>query len=179
MDIPKIVPRLFAHTITNRPEMLGGENGLPDGANTFIAHSFVVLTTGSLVALASGAVLSCGLCLDESKATAVVNPPTQFFGDRHFPVSLKGQRFAISVTDASGNFGQANGAPQLSEITIGERYGILKLADGTHCLNVDNTTNDFFEVKEKLTQWQGQAQVAATYNPVVIVEVIDAAIQGI
>lgn len=179
MDMPFTVPRLHAHTITNRPEMLGGENGLPDGANTFNRHTFVVLTTGALVALATGAVLSCGLCLDESKATTAVNPPTQFFGDRHFPVSLKGQRFAVSVTDGSGNFTQANGAPQMSELTVGASYGIRKLASGDHALDVDNTTNLFFKVVEKISQWQGTVQDANTYNPVVIVEIVDAAIQSI
>lgn len=178
-DMPFTVPQLYAHAVTNRPEMLGGELGIPDGSNTFNRHTFVVQTTGALVALASGAVLSCGFCLDASKATTAIDPPTQFFGDRHFPVSLRGQRFAISVTDATGHYGEANGAPQLSEVTIGEMYGILKLADGNHALNVDNTTNDFFVVVEKLSQWQGQAQVAATYNPVVVVEVIAAARQDI
>lgn len=179
MDIPYTAPKLHARRVTNRPEMLGGEMGIPDASNTFLAHNFVVLTSGALVALASGAVLSCGLVLDESKATSTVNPPTQMFGDRHFPVALVGQRFAISVTDASGHYTAALGAPQMSEITIGEKYGIIKLSDGTHALNVDNTTNDFFVVVEKLTQWQGQAQDANTYNPVVIVEVIPAAIQDI
>lgn len=179
MDIPFTVPQLYAKQTTNRPEMLGGEIGLPDAANVFNRHTFVVLTTGALVALASGAVLSCGLCLDASKATALVDPPNQMFGDRHFPVNLVGQRFAISVTDATGHYGAANGAPQMSEVVIGEKYGILKLSDGNHALNVDNTTNDFFVVVEKLTHWQGALQDANSYNPVVIVEVIPAAIQSI
>ncbi len=179
MDMPFTVPKLHAHAVTNRPEMLGGENGIPDAANDFLAHTFVVLTSGALVALASGAVLSCGLCLDASKTTSAVNPPTQFFGDRHFPVSLHKQRFAISVTDASGHYGEADGAPQMSEVIIGEKYGILKLSDGNHALNVDNTTNDFFVVVEKISQYNGTLQDANTYNPVVIVEVIEAAIQSI
>lgn len=179
MDMPFTVPYLYAKQTTNRPEMLGGEMGIPDAGNTFNRHTFVVLTAGALAAVASAGVLSCGLSLDESKATAAVNPPQQFFGDRHFPVNLKGQRFAISVTDAAGNYGQAAGAPQLSEVVIGEKYGIIKLASGNHALNVDNTTNDFFVVVEKISHWQGTAQVAATYNPVVIVEVVDAAIQSI
>ena len=179
MDQRFTVPQIYARRITNRPEMIGGEMGIPDGANTFNRHTFVVLTAGLLAAVASGAVSTCGFCLDESKATALVNPPTQFFGDRHFPLALQAQRFAISVTDATGHYGEANGAPQLSEITIGEMYGIIKLADGNHALNVDNTTNDFFVVVEKPSQWNGIAQTAATFNPVVIVEVIPAVVQQV
>lgn len=177
--MPQQVPKLFAHAVTNRPEMLGGETGWPDSSNSFIAHSFVVLTSGALVAVASAGVLSCGLSLDASKSSTAIDPPNAMNGDRHFPVSLKGQRFAISVTDATGNFGEADGAPIMSEVTVGEKYGILKLSDGTHCLNVDNTTNDFFVVVEKPSRYNGVTQTSATFNPVVIVEVIAAAIQDI
>lgn len=176
-DIPFIVPALYARKTTNRPEMVGGERGLHDGSNTFLRHNFVVLTSGYLAALASGAVLSCGLVLDESKDSDVVNPPTKFFGDRHFPVALEHQRFAVWVTDASGHVGLANGAPLLSEIVIGESYGIIKLSDGTHALNVDNTTNDFFTVVEVPAQYNGRAQALTDSNGVVIVEIVPAAIQ--
>lgn len=174
-----IVPALYSRRITNRPEMLGGENGIRNGGNVFKRHVFVVLTGGILAAVATAGVSSCGFCLDESKASAAVNPPTAFFGDRHFPVALAGQRFSISVTDATGNFGQANGAPIGSEITIGASYGIIKLADGNHALNVDDTTTLFFKVVEFPSQWNNIAQGAATFNPVVIVEVISTVHQSI
>lgn len=177
--MPFTVPQLYAHQTTNRPEMLGGELGILNTGNTFNRHTFVVVTAGVLAALASGAVLSCGLCLDASTTVTKPTPPDNILGGRHFPVNPRGQRFAISVTDASGHYGEANGAPQLSEVTVGEKYGILKLSDGNHALNVDNTTNDFFVVVEKLTQWQGAAQTSATYNPVVIVELIPEAVQSI
>lgn len=175
-----IRPRLYARKITNRPEMVGGETGLPDGSNTLVAHQFVVLTSGALVALADGAILSCGLVLDASKTSTAIDPPTAFFGDRHFPVALEGQRFAITVTDASETLTEASGAPQLSEVTVGEKYGIKLIAGtGNHCLNVDDTTNDFFVVVEKPAMYNGVTQTANTYNPVVIVEVIPAAIQTV
>lgn len=179
MDMSYTVPLLYSRKGTNRPEMLGGENGLPNAGNTFNAHVFVVLTAGALVVVASAATLTCGLSLDASKSESGVNPPYAMFGDRHFPVALEGQRFAISVTDASGNYGEANGAPQMSELTIGQTYGIIKLANGNHALNVDNTSNAFFKVVEKPSIWTGQAQDANTYNPVVIVEVVSAAIQSV
>lgn len=174
-----VVPALYARRITNRPEMLGGENGIHNGGNVFNRHTFVVLTAGILAACASGAVSTCGFCLDESKASAAVNPPTAFFGDRHFPVALAGQRFSISVTDAAGHFGETAGGPILSEVTVGASYGIIKLADGNHALNVDNTTNLFFKVVEIPSVWNLQAQVAGTFNPVVIVEVISTIVQSI
>jgi len=177
-----IRPTLYARKITNRPEMVGGESGLPDAGNTLVAHQFVVLTSGALVALADGAVLSCGLVLDDSKASAVVNPPYAMFGDRHFPVALEGQRFTITVTDGSETLTETTGAPQLSEVVIGQKYGI-KLVDGVHYLDVDNTTDDFFVVVEKPTRIAGggieTAQDADTFNPIVIVEVIPAAIQSV
>lgn len=173
-----IKPTLFSRSVTNRPEMLGGETGLPDGSNSFSAYNFVVLTAGALAALADEAVLSCGLVLDDSKSSSAVNPPYAMFGDRHYPVALPNQRFAITVTDGSETLTEAAGAPQLSEVTIGERYGI-KLINGVHYLNVDNTTNDFFVVVDKPTMWGNTKQIATTYNPVVIVEVIPAAIQPV
>jgi hypothetical protein len=177
MDMSMIVPQVYARKITNRPEMIGGERGLVNTGNTFNRHTFVVATAGVLAAVASAGVLSCGLCLDASTTVTVPTPPDNILGGRHFPVALEGQRFAVSVTDATGHVGEANGAPQLSEITLGESYGILKLSNGNHALNVDNTTNDFFTVVEIPTQWNGITQDADTYNPVVIVEIVPAAIQ--
>lgn len=179
MDMTQITPVAYAKTGNTRPEQLGGETGYPDSGNTLVAGQFVVLTSGALVAVASAGVLSCGQVLDDSKATTAIDPPYAMFGDRHYPLALPGQRFAVNITDAAGNFGQANGAPQLSEATIGTAYGILKLGDGTHCLNVDNTTNDFFVVVEKPSIWNGIEQDGDTYNGVVIVEVIPAAIQSV
>lgn len=177
MDMPITVPNLFSRTGTNRPELLGGELGLPDAANVFNRHTFVVLTSGALIAVASAGVLTCGLCLDASKATAVVDPPEQFFGDRHFPVNPKNQRFAVSCTANDGGIGEANSAPQMSDIVIGTAYGILRLANDNHVLDQSNTTNDFFLVVEKPTMYNGVKQDADTYNPVVIVEIVAAAIQ--
>lgn len=119
------VPSLYSRKVTNRPEMIGGENGLHDGSNSFNAHTFVVYTASLLAAVASAGVSACGLVLDASKSADVVNPPSDMFGDRHFPVKLDGQRFAVSVTDASGHVGEADGAPQLSEITIGDRKSVV------------------------------------------------------
>lgn len=180
MDMPYYRPELYSKRDNTRSEILGGELGLPDAGNTFLAHNFVVLTAGALAAVASAAVLSCGLVPDASKASAAIDPPYSPFGDKHFPYSPGGgQRFAVSVTDGSGNYTEADGAPQMSEVTIGESYGIIKLADGTHALNVDNVTNDFFIVVEKPSTFNGVAQTSTTFNPMVIVELVPAAIQRV
>lgn len=178
MDQTPIVPYLYSKKVTNRPEMIGGEMGIHNGGNTFSRHVFVVLTSGILAAVASTGVSTCGFCLDKSWPTDVINPPTQFFGDRHFPVALEGQRFAITVTDASAHFGQANGAPQTSAVAVGTKYGIL-LSAGVHYLNSADTTNLFFNLVEIPSTWNGVKQDANTYNPVVIVEVIGTIIQKV
>lgn len=179
MDMPYTVPKLYARRITNRPEQLGGSLGLVNTGNTFNAHTFVVATAGVLAAVASAGVLSCGLCLDASNLDTKPNPPSDILGGRHFPVALEGQRFAVSVTDASGHFGQANSAPQASAVTVGSSYGIIKLSNGNHAMNVANTTQLFFTVVEIPPVWNGVAQDANTYNPVVIVEIVAADIQKI
>lgn len=173
-----IVPFDYARKGNTRQETVGGELGLPEGAS-FKAFNFVVLTTGALVALATGAVLTCGLVYDDSNGNTKVNPPSDFFGGKHFPLSLEGQRFAVSVTDASGHVGQANGAPQLSAVSLGSKYGIIKLSNGNHALNVADTTNLLFQVVEIPSKWNSIPQDSTTYNPVVIVEVISTTIQKV
>lgn len=178
MDMPATVPVLYARKTTNRPEMVGGEFGLPNGgSNTFNRHVFGVLTSGFIAAVATGATLTCGLILDASQPTNANNPPTTFHGWNHFPVALNGQRFAVSVTDGSGHFGQANSAPQTSSVSIGTKYGIIKLSNGNHALNQADTTNLFFQIVEIPSEWNGVKQDANTYNPVVIVEVVSTAVQ--
>lgn len=177
--MPFTVPILYSRKITNEPQMLGGANGLLNTGQTFNRHTFVVLTSSVLHAVASAGTSTCGLCLDASTTVTTPTPPFQLLGGRHFPVALEGQRFAVSVTDASGNFGQTNSAPQTSGVTLGTSYGIIKLTSGDHALNVANTSNLFFTVVEIPTQWMGTVQDANTYNPVVIVEIVSAAIQKI
>jgi hypothetical protein len=177
MDRQIILPTYVGRKGNNRAEAIGGESGYPDGSNSFIANSFVVLTNGELVSVATDGVLACGLVLDESKSATTVDPPYEIFGDRHWPLALSGCIFAVSVTDDSENIGEANSAPQLSEIAIGSSYGIKKGADGTHYLNVDETSTTLFTVLEKPESWNGVEQDADTYNPVVLVEVIPSKIQ--
>lgn len=174
-----IVPTIYAKKVNNRPEQVGGEVGLPNTGNTFNAYTFVVLTAGVLAALATGATLSCGLVLDASNLNTVKNPPTDFFGGKHYPLALEGQRFAVSVTDSSGHIGQANSAPQASSLTLGSKYGIIKLSNGNHALNISDTSNLFFQVVEIPSRWNSINQDTTTYNPVVIVEIVSTTIQKV
>lgn len=173
MDRQPIIPLVVGRRGGNRQEAIGGELGYPNGSNVFIQNAFVVLTAGNLAALATGAVLAGGFAVSASVASTDIDPPYAFFGDRHWPIALRGTRFAITVTDASGNIGEAAGAPQLSEITVGSSYGVYKASDGSHQLNVDETSNTIFTVVEKPELFDGVEQDADTYNPVVIVEVIE------
>lgn len=177
--MPYNPPTIYARKVTNRPEQIGGEKGLPNTGNTFNTNTFVVLTTGVLAACATAAVLTCGLVLDASNLNTKPNPPTDFFGGKHFPLALEGQRLAVSVTDASGNFGQANSAPQTSAVSIGTKYGLIKLSNGNHALNSADTSTLFFQIVEIPSEWNGVKQDANTYNPVVIVEVISTIIQKV
>lgn len=179
MDMPVQDPTPYSRVGGTRPETIGGENGLSDGSNTFNAFNFVVYTAGALAAIASAATSACGLVPDKSNGAGnVPNPPSNFFGGNHFPFSLVGMRFIVSITDSAGHIGQANGAPTLSAITKGNSYGV-KLVNGVHMLNKDDTTNLFFTVVDIPSQWGGTKQDSTVYNPVVIVEVVSAAIQKI
>lgn len=170
--MPMIVPQIYAKRDTNRPVQIGGPLGLPCTGNTFNAYTFGVVDTGNLRAVATGEVTSCGLLLAASNTNTKVNPPTDFFGGKFFPVQLPGQRFAVSVTDSSGHVGQANSAPQFTAVTVGSKYGIIKLSNGNHALNISDTSTVFFTVVEIPLNWASNVQNATinNYNPVVIVE---------
>lgn len=174
-----IVPQIYARKITGRPELVGGELGIPCNSNTFNAYAFVVATAGVLVAIATGATLACGQVLAPSNLNTVVNPPSDFFGGKFFPLALDGTRFAVNITDGSGHVGQANSAPQLSSVTLGGKYGVYKLASGYHALNEADTSNLIFQVVQIPSQYNGIKQDSTTYNGVVIVEFIGTTIQKV
>ena len=178
-----IKPQPISRVGQNREETLGGQDGIANGANAFLSNSFVFLTAGALLSVVpTSGVTSIGLCLDASKLTAEVNPPVAPYGDRHRPLNLKGQQFAISVSNLAGAIGQVNGAPLPTAIVLGSAYGIVRIASGVytgyHMLAVDEVTNTLFRVVDKPLVYAGVAQDATTYNPVVIVQVIDTKIQA-
>lgn len=172
MDMPMILPQIYAKRGNTRPEQIGGPSGIPCASNVFNAYTFGVVTSAAIVAVATGGTTSVGLILAASNTNTVPTPPTDFFGGKFYPVALPGQRFAVSVTDSSGHVGQANSAPQFTGVTVGNKYGIIKLSNGNHALNISDTSNLFFTVVEIPEEWASNKQNATinNYNPVVIVE---------
>lgn len=180
MDLPVINPAAFQTVHGNRPEQLGGTSGISNGGNTFNAFNFVVLSSGILAAIATGATLCCGQVLDASNTTTIPTPPYQMFGPNHYPLSLFGSRFAISITNNAGAIGQANSAPTLSNVAVGTTYGV-KLVSGIHMLNIQDTTNLLMQVVQIPDQWNSvvYADSGTIYNPVVIVQFVPATIQAV
>lgn len=213
MDIAYRPPSVATvHSNDGRHTLLGGERGYSAGANTLYDKSFVYLTSGALasaitvdtgpVACGSGTVV-LGFLRGQSasgsrvaSATGAVNPPYSMKADdrisagtlrsAHYPQSVLGVRFAMSVVDGSFNLGSANGAPLLSEITVGSSYGLIiggssTPASGTlvgaWAVNVDDTTNTMVRVVDVPLRWQGVAQAGTDSNGIVIVEFLPTKIQ--
>lgn len=184
-DRPIIFPRLVGRTGNNRFETLGGDAGFLDnhGSAPWIAGGTIVtITSGLLNPVVTDGVLACGYCIEASAATAAASPPaTRHDPHIHWPFNVRDCLFLVNITDASGNIGAANSAPQLSAIAIGERYAMLRPTSGTYAkyqfLDSSDTTNDFWEVVAKPALVDGIANVAATYNGLVIAKIIPSLIQ--
>lgn len=183
MDRPIIMPRLFRRLVNNRFETVGGETGYADnhGSAPFLAGSIVVLTSALLNPVVTDGVLAAAWAPHASVSSSTPAPPADIRANRHYPITLQGMLFLISVIDASGNVGQAAGAPQMSEITIGSSYAMRRPTSGTYdkyqLLDVDDTTNTLFTVVDKPSKVDGVAQDANTYNPIVLVKIIDSKLQ--
>lgn len=145
----------------------------PNGATAFPARSFVYISAGILVPVATAGVLCYGWSPDKSHA-ATDKPPEAIFGVNHWPFDPKDAIYVMNITDSSGHIGQANTAPQLSAAVVGTSYGIYR--DGTtgmQMLDVANTTNLFAKV---VALYPNQA--LTDYNGLVLVEILPAVIQA-
>lgn len=188
-DRPIIYPRLLMRTGSNRFEEFGGEAGYSDNnATGGVTHiwaaggTLVVLTSGLLEPVVTDGVLAVGFCMEASATSAAVNPPTSRRNpNKHFPFNLRDVIFLMNITDASGNVGVANSAPQLSAVTIGQSYAILRPTSGTYTgyqmLDSSDTTNTLVTVVDKPVLVDGVANVAATYNGIVAVKIIPSKLQ--
>lgn len=132
---------------------IGQQRGpVSDGSNSFIANSFVKLSSGELAAVATGDVVCYGYVFDASKA-AGLTPPEAFFGQNHYVCHPEDVVFEINAAAFSTNtatIGSSGVTWTGGSIAVGNRYGI-GMADnsgyeGVHMLNTSDTTNDFFEV---------------------------------
>lgn len=146
-----------------------------NGTTPFNARSFVVLAAGIIVPVVTAGVLCLGQSPDASHLSTDI-PPAALYSNRHWVFNPRDCQFIINITDNAGNVGQANGAPQLSEVVIGTRYGLYRNATTKmQFLNVDDTTNDFFEV---ISIYNGISQALTDYNGLVLVKLIESVIQA-
>lgn len=148
---------------------------LPDDGNNnpFIGHSFVKISSGLLKPVLTADTVCYGWCPEPSHLSTDQAPVT-LYGQNHWPFDPKGSRFIMNITDNSGHIGQANGAPQLSAAVIGTSYGIYRNnSTGIQMLNISDTSNLFAKV---VALYPNQA--LTDYNGLVLVELVDAAIQA-
>lgn len=179
-DRPIIRPRLLKRRGNNRFETFGGPTGIADNhgsAPWTSGGTIVALTSGLLNPVITDGVLACGWCSEASAATAAPNPPYQLTDPHyHFPWNLRDMLFYMSITNASAAVGQANSAPQLSAVTVGASYAIIRPTSGSYdtvqMLDSSDTTNTLVTVVEIPTIVDGVKQTSATYNGIVLVQII-------
>lgn len=175
---PIIYPRLLQRTGNNRFETLGGEAGFSDNhasAPWGAGGMITVIASGLLNPVVTNGVLATGYCFEASAASAAANPPTTRHNPSlHWPFSLRDVLLLMNLTDASGTVG--SGGPALSEAAIGGRYAMMRPTSGDYTgvqmVDVDDTSNDLFEVVAKPALVDGVANVAATVNGLVVVRII-------
>lgn len=176
-----IYPRLLKKRGNNRQEMLTAQTGYADGANSFPAFSFVVYASSLIGAVATAGVSCCGYVLDADKASTAVNPPTQFFGDKHWPINPRGCQFLVNISNNANAVGQANSAPQLSAVSIGTSYGLTRPTSGTYSgyqfLNTQDTSTTLFTIVDIPASVDGVDNSSTVYNGLVLVELIESKIQ--
>jgi hypothetical protein len=144
-----------------------------NSATTFPARSFVKLSAGALVPCVTADVLCFGWCADSSKLSTD-QPPVTLYGQNHWAFDPKDSQFIVNITSGAGLVGQAAGAPQLSAVSVGTEYGLYR--DATtfmQMLKTDDTTNKFFRVVAIYPN-----QSLQDYNGLVLVQIVDAALQG-
>lgn len=148
----------------------------PNGATAFFARSFVKLASGVLTPCVSADTLCYGQSPDESHASTDL-PPVALHGAMHWVFDPKDAEFIVNICDATGNVGEANGAPQLSEVVVGTSYNLFRptsgLYTGYQMLNVDLTAAPFFKV---IAIYPNQA--LTDFNGLVLVKLVEAVIQA-
>lgn len=145
---------------------------LPNGATAFLERSFVKYASAVLTPCVTDDIICFGQAPGPSHSSTDL-PPVSLYGNLHWCFDPRHAIFIVNITDASGNIGQANGAPQLSEVTIGQQYALYRNADGYQMMDVDDTTNDFFRV---IGIYPNQS--LTDYNGLVLVELVESVIQA-
>lgn len=150
---------------------------ISNGSNEFLAGSFVKRDgSQQLAACVTADVVCVGWSPGASVESGQRRPET--YWQANYPVNPVGSEFLMNITDATGHVGQADGAPLLSEVVIGQSYGIFRWTSGAYegmqALNVDNTSTTLFQV----TALGDGATAASDYNGLVRVKVIDSKVQA-
>lgn len=144
-----------------------------DGSNTFLAQQFVVNTSGALVKYAADGALLFGLSPDKSHVVTD-EPYTAPYGEIHNVRALRGARFLMNLTDASGTVG--SGTTTQATAVVGTSYsGIYLASPYTNILAIDVSgtgSNKAFKVE---SLWPEDA--SGDFNGRVIVSVNDSFIQ--
>jgi hypothetical protein len=144
-----------------------------NAANVFPARSFVKLSAGAIAACVTADVVCYGQVPDPSHLSTD-QPPVTLYGTNHWVFDPRDAQFVVNITDAAGHVGQAAGAPQLSAVAVGTKYGLYRDATTLmQMLNSADTTNLFFTV---IALYPNQA--LTDYNGRVIVELVPAIIQA-
>lgn len=142
---PIIMPELkrqFGNMNVQRPPV-------SDSTNTFLARSFVYLSSGVLAVIASDGVLCYGQTPDASHLVTdqFLTAP---FGENHYVFSPLDAEFEINVGVAATALVIGASAQQPSAVTIGGQYGIDTATTGAYAgyqfLDPTDTTNKLFEV---------------------------------
>lgn len=176
--IPISMPRIYSEF--GGVNMTVQKGPISDGSNSFLALSLVKLASGLLAAVASTDVTCYGQTPDASKASTDV-PPAALFGQNHYVFDLKGRIIAVSITDATFRVGATGpsydgtgGTTTGVALAPGQRYGILRATTGTYdqyqFLNIEDTTNDFFEI---VGPFPDTRQAVTDNNPRVLVKILD------
>lgn len=144
-----------------------------NGATAYPARSLVFLSAGALTPVLTAGIVCYGWCPDVSHLSTDI-PPTALYGQNHWCFDLQHAQLVMNITDGSGHVGQANGAPQLSAVSIGTQYGIYRDASTfMQMLNSADTTNKIFTVVALYPN-----QNLTDYNGLVIVELVPSTIQA-
>jgi hypothetical protein len=144
-----------------------------NSGTTFPGRSFVKLSAGALVPCVTADVICFGWSPDPSHLSTD-QPPTALYGQNHWAFDAKDTQFIVNITSGAGLIGQANGAPQLSAVSVGTQYGLYRDASSfMQMLKTDDTTNKFFTVVAIYPN-----QSLTDYNGLVLVELVPAVLQG-
>lgn len=144
-----------------------------NGATAFPARSFVKLAAGVLTPCVTADVVCYGHAPGPSHL-ATEQPPATLYGQNHWVNDPISSQFIVNITSGAGLVGQANGAPQLSAVSIGTQYGLYRDASTfMQMLKTDDTTNKFFTV---IAIYPNQS--LTDYNGLVLVELLPTIIQG-